>query len=304
MEDYPTILLNGTLTEMEGKTNVPKEFLLFGAGILVGIVLFAFGGAALLIDVIGFIYPAYASFKAVESHEKEDDTLWLTYWVVYAFFKVFESVADVVVSWIPFYFFIKLGFLLWCYYPGTHGASIIYKKVLRPHLVAAMMELNDSLDEEDSKEQEEEGELSVTVFDALNLRLPESEEEDEDDAKNFSYNYVLSLGPNREDAELSANIRKALSTSARGPIVSLDEEQKAVWDEEHSWYEMDDLSDVDLAVTLVQVNPLSQHSVKLGKGTFPLHTLQPGKGKRTTVTLNNPQGEAVGEVRLMLKLNA
>ena len=73
MEEYPTILLNGskfqllpfsflfvhafpslkpdTLTELEAKVNVPKEFLIFGVGILAGIVLFAFGGASLLMFV-------------------------------------------------------------------------------------------------------------------------------------------------------------------------------------------------------------------------------------------------------------
>ncbi len=39
-------------------------------------------------DLIGFLYPVYASIKAIESPAEDDDTLWLTYWLVFSFFKV------------------------------------------------------------------------------------------------------------------------------------------------------------------------------------------------------------------------
>ena len=40
-------------------------------------------GAPFLCDFIGFVFPAYLSFKAVESADTRDDTQWLTYWIVY-----------------------------------------------------------------------------------------------------------------------------------------------------------------------------------------------------------------------------
>lgn len=39
--------------------------------------------AALVCNTMGFIYPAYCSVIAIESHHKEDDTQWLTYWYVF-----------------------------------------------------------------------------------------------------------------------------------------------------------------------------------------------------------------------------
>ena len=39
-------------------------------------------------DLIGFVFPMYASIKAIESPETDDDTLWLTYWLVFSLFKV------------------------------------------------------------------------------------------------------------------------------------------------------------------------------------------------------------------------
>ena len=44
--------------------------------------------------IIAVAYPMYASFKAVESTNKADDTQWLTYWVVYACFTILECFTD------------------------------------------------------------------------------------------------------------------------------------------------------------------------------------------------------------------
>lgn len=46
--------------------------------------------------------------KAIDSEEKDDDTQWLTYWVVYAVFGLVEYFTDLVLSWIPFYFLAKV----------------------------------------------------------------------------------------------------------------------------------------------------------------------------------------------------
>ena len=127
---------------------------------------------------MGFIYPAYASFKAIKSVAKDDDTQWLTYWyaadpsaspsrfplstslsspfspallpsrrpshcprfflpprrhrVVYAWFVVIESLTDVLVFWIPFYYLAKIAFLLWCFMPQTRGAQRIYDVAIEP----------------------------------------------------------------------------------------------------------------------------------------------------------------------------
>jgi len=49
------------------------------------------------------------SCKAIDSVEKDDDTQWLTYWVVYAAFGIVEYFADLVLFWIPFYFLLKVS---------------------------------------------------------------------------------------------------------------------------------------------------------------------------------------------------
>jgi len=47
--------------------------------------------------------------KAIESSNKDDDTVWLTYWVVYSVFALVEMVTDILLSWIPLYWFFKVS---------------------------------------------------------------------------------------------------------------------------------------------------------------------------------------------------
>ena len=60
---------------------------------------------------------------------------WMTYWIVLASLTVVESVVDIVLGfWLPLYYSLKIGFLVWLLSPLTEGSSLLYKEVLHPIL--------------------------------------------------------------------------------------------------------------------------------------------------------------------------
>ncbi|MCP9259319.1 Receptor expression-enhancing protein [Dirofilaria immitis] len=51
------------------------------------------------------------------------------------FFCFIETIADIIVSfWLPFYYELKIVFVLWLLSPWTKGASILYRKWVHPTL--------------------------------------------------------------------------------------------------------------------------------------------------------------------------
>ena len=82
--------------------------------------------------LVGVVLPAYWSIKAIESPEANDDKQWLTYWAIYGIFTFLDNFAGIILRIFPFYFILKLVFLVWCFMPNTLGALFIYNKIVEP----------------------------------------------------------------------------------------------------------------------------------------------------------------------------
>eukprot|EP01118_Nematostelium_gracile_P018200 TRINITY_DN801_c0_g1_i1.p1 TRINITY_DN801_c0_g1~~TRINITY_DN801_c0_g1_i1.p1 ORF type:complete len:147 (-),score=27.92 TRINITY_DN801_c0_g1_i1:86-526(-) len=101
--------------------------------------------SSFLCNIVGFAYPTYASFKALESDDKDDDSQWLCYWIVYSLFSVVESFTDFFIFWVPFYYEGKLVLLLALQFPQLKLASTIYHSYIRPILKANEAQIDSAM---------------------------------------------------------------------------------------------------------------------------------------------------------------
>lgn len=57
---------------------------------------------------------------------------WAEYWVVLSTLYVTQFAVDFFLSWLPFYYLAKLGFILALWHPSTRLAQTLYQKALSP----------------------------------------------------------------------------------------------------------------------------------------------------------------------------
>ena len=134
------------LRSLEAATGVKKTYTVAGVSALVLLFLFFNIFGQLITNLIGFAYPAYASFKAIHSSDKEDDKQWLTYWTVFAGFNILETFVDLILYWFPFFYLFKSVFFLWLYLPQTQGAKMVFNQVIDPYLLKNEKKIDTKVD--------------------------------------------------------------------------------------------------------------------------------------------------------------
>ncbi|KAM3506974.1 hypothetical protein MY10362_002029 [Beauveria mimosiformis] len=90
--------------------------------------------AMLLCSVASFLFPIFASYKALKTSDPAQLTPWLMYWVVFSICLLAESWVAFIVTWIPFYGYFRLLFLLYLILPQSQGARVLYEQYVHPFL--------------------------------------------------------------------------------------------------------------------------------------------------------------------------
>lgn len=139
------------IKQLSVRTGVPSSQIIIGLiAFLLFFVIIGFG-ANLIVQIVGILYPAYMSFKAIESPGEEDDKLWLTYWTVFALYNFADRFVDYLFFWVPFYHAIKLIVLVYMFFPTTRGAIKFYNIVARPIFKAWEAQIDAAIEEVSSE---------------------------------------------------------------------------------------------------------------------------------------------------------
>ncbi|KAH8666511.1 TB2/DP1, HVA22 family-domain-containing protein [Xylariales sp. PMI_506] len=97
----------------------------------------------LLSSIASFLFPLFASYKALKTSDPAQLTPWLMYWSVLSCALLVESWFEFILVWFPFYAYIRLFFLLYLVLPQTQGARHLYETYLHPYLAENETQIED-----------------------------------------------------------------------------------------------------------------------------------------------------------------
>ncbi|KAF2431193.1 hypothetical protein EJ08DRAFT_190810 [Tothia fuscella] len=90
--------------------------------------------ADLLTTITTVLFPIFASYKALRTSDPAQLTPWLMYWVVLSIALLLESTFSFVLTWIPFYAWLRLFGHIYLVLPGKQGATQLYQIYIHPFL--------------------------------------------------------------------------------------------------------------------------------------------------------------------------
>ncbi|KAH9811150.1 TB2/DP1, HVA22 family [Teratosphaeria destructans] len=90
--------------------------------------------ADILTTFFSILLPVFASYKALRTSDPAVLTPWLMYWTTLSLFLLLETHLYFILSWVPFYSWIRLGVHLYLVLPGKQGSVDIYKEYVHPFL--------------------------------------------------------------------------------------------------------------------------------------------------------------------------
>ena len=97
----------------------------------------------LIVHLVGILYPIFKSIEALENDNLDSLKLWLTYWICFSSFLIFDQIAGKLLlkKIVPFYFFIKLIFLIFLFHPRTMGAHYLFTYIFMPIIKGNVLDL-------------------------------------------------------------------------------------------------------------------------------------------------------------------
>ncbi|TFK56553.1 hypothetical protein OE88DRAFT_32902 [Heliocybe sulcata] len=95
-----------------------------------------------------FFLPCYSTFKALAHRPLSEPDLerWAMYWCVVGAFVSVEYATEWLVDWFPFYYELKMLFLLFLSLPQTQGSTYVYKTYIAPFFTAKEADIDKGIE--------------------------------------------------------------------------------------------------------------------------------------------------------------
>jgi len=65
---------------------------------------------SLITSLVGTLYPGFSSIKAIQKNKDKKE--WLTYWVIFGSFLIFDMFSTIIIKVVPYYLVLKTIFLI------------------------------------------------------------------------------------------------------------------------------------------------------------------------------------------------
>ncbi len=211
--------------------------------------------------LIGTLYPLYMSIKTLQYGTIDDTNKWLCYWLSFYFFNWIEKIFYRLFEYIPFYFIIRLVFILFLYLPQSHLSITFYSKVIKPlyhryhnQIREVFKKVEKKLYEIETKSHITNNPISNSIGKALSKSLSQA---------HFKRKAV-SLNNSKVQTHISNNQEKPLSPFEENPNKVFDSGVEYVYDKFdeatcQSIYEQQD----DFLKTSATENPKKQSDFKI-----------------------------------------
>lgn len=118
-------------TDVAAKAGVNPGLILAGIASVVVLVLMLFQGWTILLTFVTVFYPAIHSIRAIQSEGKDDDKVWLTYWMIFGMFTTLETFFGFIFYFIPYWDWIRLAIFIYLLLPQFNGAQKLYDGFIR-----------------------------------------------------------------------------------------------------------------------------------------------------------------------------
>ena len=111
------------MTKLKDKTGIDGIYIIIFLLLCVLLVYLGIFGT-LITNFVGTLYPGFSTIKSIEKKKRKKE--WLIYWVIYGCFIIVDMFSAIIMKFIPFYFVLKILFLIWMFLPGSNGSILIY----------------------------------------------------------------------------------------------------------------------------------------------------------------------------------